>query len=101
MNTSLKQAGAESRVAVQVSHIGNTGSRSQYPVFKVLGNGLDFTVIPEKREATFIAEFKVCDEIRRRTVHVTNEKVINWLIHEVHVFLSLSAQPSTVSGSCQ
>jgi len=72
----------------KVFHIGNAGSRCQWPVYSVQSSGVFYTVIPEIREVTYVLEVGPPGLLRRKTIAVTDEKFISELVSDVDRMLA-------------
>lgn len=86
----------KSEINVEVIHIGNTGSRCQFPVYKVCVLDKEFTVTPAKRKVTYIYEVKLHGVFKRRVIEIKNSESIDWILNKVGAFLSNSATLSTL-----
>lgn len=86
---------AKSKPNIDVIHIGNTGSRCQFPVYKVCALDKEFTVTPAKRQVTYIFEINLNGFIKRRVVEVKDNKSIDYLLNKVDAFYSKAVNAST------
>ena len=81
----------KNEINVDVIHIGNTGNRCQFPVYKVFGLDKEYTVTPAWREVTYIYEIKTCEVLKRRVVKIENKETTDWLLKKISDFFSESA----------